>query len=88
MGAPMPKNVLLWGCHALAGLCVLAGAGGMCLSLLSMSCAETNDIIAGGAGFIAGAVLVGSGVVALAVLALPAAWGARHPDPSAREYES
>lgn len=66
----MPKNLMLWLCGALAGFTVLAGGGGMCLSLLHMSCAETNDIIAGGSGFIAGAVLVGSGLVALAVLSL------------------
>ena len=56
----MPKNPLLWACGALAGLAMLAGGGGMCLSLLHMSCAETNDIIAGGAGFIAGAVATDS----------------------------
>jgi hypothetical protein len=79
----MPKNLLLWICGAMAGCCGLAGAGGMCLSLLHMSCAETNDIIVGSAGFIAGAVLVGAGLVALALVSLAAVLTARDPDPPA-----
>jgi hypothetical protein len=75
------KNALLWACGGVAALTILAGGGGMCLSLLEMSCAETNQIIAGGACFIAGAVLVGAGVVALAVVALAAALTTRAEAP-------
>jgi hypothetical protein len=75
------KNLPLWACGGVAVFAILAGGGGMCLSLLEMSCAETNQIIAGGACFIAGAVLVGAGVVALAVVALAAALTSRDSAP-------
>lgn len=84
----MPKNLPLWGAAALAGFSVLSGGGGMCLSLLNMSCAETNDIIAGGACFIAGAVLVGAGVIALAVLSLAMVLTARSEIPPAPERDA
>jgi hypothetical protein len=83
----MPRNIALWGSATLAVLTILAGGGGMCLSLLSMSCAGTNDIIAGGMCFIAGAVLVGAGVVALAVLALTTVLIARDGKPLASECD-
>jgi hypothetical protein len=73
----MMKNLSLWVCGGPAVFAVLSGGGGMCLSLLHMSCAETNDIIAGSAGFIAGAILLGSGIIALTVLSLATALTAR-----------
>ncbi len=84
----MPKNLMLGAGNAVAVFTVLAGGGGMCLSLLHMSCAETQDIIVGGACFIAGAVLVGSGVVALAVLALANVLAGRDSDRSIPPSES
>ncbi len=45
----------------LAVLSIVAGVGGMILSFLFMTFGAQPDIIAGGAGFIAGAILVGSG---------------------------
>ena len=50
----------------LAILSVVVGVGGMCLSFLFMTFGSQADIIAGGAGFIAGAILIGSGLIALA----------------------
>jgi len=79
----MSKQPSLWTYKALAALSVLAGGGGMFLSMLHMACADMQDIIAGGAGFIAG-----SGIVALAVLSVATALVARDPDPSPPEYES
>ena len=84
----MPKYPSYRGYKALAGLFVLAGGGGMCLSLLHMACAEIRDIIAGAAGCIAGAVLAGSGVIALALLARTTGSVARDADPSAPEDAS
>jgi hypothetical protein len=83
----MMKNLSLWVCGGLAVFAVLSGGGGMCLSLLQMSCAETNDIIAGSAGFIAGAVLVSAGIIALALLSLTTALTARSEPPPAPEDE-
>lgn len=84
----MPKNLSLWFGYATALFAVLSGGGGMCLSLLSMSCAETNDIIAGGACFIAGAVLVGSGVIGLAVLSPATVLTARAEAPQTPEPDA
>ncbi len=61
----------------LSALTVLAGAGGMGLSFLSMACADLPNIVAGGAGFVAGAILVGAGLVALALFSLVPAGPAR-----------
>ena len=46
---------------------LLAGAGGMLLSFLTLLSPHLNELIAGGAGFVAGAILVLGGVVALAL---------------------
>lgn len=89
----MLKNVALWFGYAVSGFAILSGGGGMCLSLLHMSCAEMQDIIVGGMCFIAGAVLVGSGVIGVAVLSLTTALVMRDAKPSpdakpSRERES
>jgi hypothetical protein len=81
----MPKNFLVWFGYAVALFAIFSGGGGMCLSLMQMSCAETPDIIAGGMCFIAGAVLVGAGVVALAVLSLASVLTARNSPPPASD---
>jgi hypothetical protein len=41
----------------------------MSLSFLSMACADLPDIVAGGAGFVAGSVMLGAGLHSLALLA-------------------
>lgn len=71
----------------LAGCAIVAGAGGMGLSFLSMACAELPEIVAGVGGFVAGAVLVGSGVVALALLALASTLAARDAGPPSADDE-
>ena len=83
----MPKNLSLWVCKALAALSVLAGGGGMCLSFLSMACADLPGTVSGAAGFIAGAVLLGSGLIALALLSLTTALTARDSDLPALDSE-
>jgi hypothetical protein len=54
---------------ALAGLAVVAGVGGLFLSFGYLTSRQALDVEAGVAGLIAGAVLVGSGTVSLAILA-------------------
>ena len=49
---------------------LLCGAGGMLLSFLALLSTHTNEVVAGGAGFVAGAVLLLAGVVGLAWEAL------------------
>jgi hypothetical protein len=51
----------------LAGLTYLAGVGGMAVSLLFLASAHPLDVLAGAAGFIAGAILAGTGLVARAL---------------------
>ena len=55
----------------LSRLAVLFGAGGMALSFLYLASASFEDIAAGTSGFVAGSVLVGSGLVSLSMLARP-----------------
>lgn len=52
---------------SLATLTFAAGAGGMVLSFLFLASAHPLDVMAGAAGFIAGAVLVAGGVVSFAL---------------------
>jgi hypothetical protein len=56
-------------CVALAVLTLLAGAGGMVFSFGYLASAHLGDISAGQSGFIAGAILIGSGLLSLSVLA-------------------
>jgi hypothetical protein len=58
------RRVLSYVAAALIGL----GMVGMVVSFRFMSFKDERDIIAGGAGFLAGSILIGSGVVALAIL--------------------
>jgi len=73
----MPNCSWLGWYKALALLSVVSGTGGMGLSLLHMLCATTEDMIAGGVGLIAGAILFGSGLLSLAILTLTTAWSVR-----------
>ena len=56
-------------CRFLAGLAVMLGAMGMVTSFLYLASASFEDITAGTSGFVAGSVLVGSGLVSLSMLA-------------------
>ena len=76
-GTQMPNCSWLGWYKALALLSVVSGTGGMGLSLLHMLCATTEDMIAGGVGLIAGAILFGSGLLSLAILTLTTAWSVR-----------
>jgi hypothetical protein len=55
-------------CLGLAGLVTLAGCAGMLLSFMFLGSSNPADIAAGQAGFVAGAVLIGSGLVSLTLL--------------------
>src|SRR5262245_43019961 len=59
--------------QTLASLALAAGAGGMAVSFLFLASADRLDVLAGAAGFVAGAVLVAAGVISAAVLSRPAA---------------
>ena len=56
-------------CKVLAGLSILAGVLGMPMSFLYLASSSMADITAGASGFLAGAVLIGSGVISLSLLA-------------------
>lgn len=64
-----PEILLRAVCITLSGLAILAGCGGMVASFLFMTSQNMADVTAGGAGFIAGAVLLGAGLVSLALIA-------------------
>jgi hypothetical protein len=51
----------------LSVLVLLAGAGGMAASFLFLCSRHDADVIAGAAGFVAGAILVAAGLLALAI---------------------
>lgn len=53
----------------LAWLAVGAGVLGMLASFLYLASSHNQDVLAGVGGFVAGALLVGSGILSLAVLA-------------------
>jgi hypothetical protein len=52
----------------LSGLAIIAGGLGMPMSFLYLASSSMADITAGTSGFIAGAVLIGSGLISLAIL--------------------
>jgi hypothetical protein len=56
-------------CKILAGLSILAGLLGMPMSFLYLASRSMEDITAGTSGFVAGAILIGSGVISLSLLA-------------------
>lgn len=61
----------------LSGLSVMLGAMGMATSFLFLASASFEDITAGTSGFIAGSVLVGSGLVSLSMLASSSTEGSK-----------
>lgn len=58
-------------CRLLAGLFIVFGTLGMIMSFLFLSSSSFDSITAGTSGFVAGAVLVGSGLISLAMLSAP-----------------
>jgi hypothetical protein len=69
----MHTNAAHFACHALSALAISAGAAGMAVSFLFLASTSFEDITAGTSGFVAGAILIGSGLVALALLSRGAA---------------
>jgi hypothetical protein len=55
-------------CRSLSLLAVFAGAVGMVVSFYYLASSNFADITAGTSGFVAGAILIGSGLIALAML--------------------
>jgi len=49
---------------------MFAGSVGMVMSFFYLASSSMGDIIAGAAGFVAGSILVGSGVVSLTLVAV------------------
>ena len=56
-------------CLILSAGVILLGAAGMVLSFLYLASSSMADITAGTSGFVAGSVLIGSGLVSLTMLA-------------------
>jgi hypothetical protein len=54
---------------ALSALAIIAGGLGMIVSFLHLGFRNMADITAGASGFVAGAVLIGSGLLSLTMLA-------------------
>jgi len=52
----------------LATLLIICGAAGMLVCLIFLFSSHTQDILGAGLGFVAGAILLGSGTIALAVI--------------------
>jgi hypothetical protein len=69
---------------SLSSLSLLAGAGGMVVSLLFLASSSHLDVLAGAAGFVAGSVLAAAGIVALAILGRSPATGADSAPPLGR----
>ena len=69
-------------CLAMSLLALGAGALGMVLSFLYLASSSMADIAAGTSGFVAGAVLIGSGLLSLTILAARPA----RPEPKDRGY--
>jgi ABC-type uncharacterized transport system permease subunit len=55
-------------CVALAVCSMAAGVGGLVLSFLYLASSSMENITAGSSGFIAGSVLIGAGLVSLAIV--------------------
>ncbi len=58
-------------CLVLGVLSIVAGVAGMVVSFRYLRIANMVDATAGGAGFVAGSILVASGLVACALVASP-----------------
>jgi hypothetical protein len=56
-------------CFVVSVLAILAGGFGMAKSFIYMASANMADITSGASGFIAGSVLIGSGLLSMTLLA-------------------
>lgn len=61
-------TVLQIACLALAVCTMIAGAAGLVLSFIFLASADMRDITAGTSGFVAGSVLIGSGLISLSLV--------------------
>jgi hypothetical protein len=68
-----------------AGLAIAAGGLGMPMSFLFLASGSMPDITAGTSGFVAGAILVGSGLISFAILASREPHGPS-PDPRQDDF--
>lgn len=73
----MDSRLLKIAALALSVLAMVAGMLGMGMSFLFLASSSAMDIQAGTSGFVAGAILIGSGVVAVAVVAAGGSHGVR-----------
>ena len=64
----MESSALRILCKVLASISMIAGALGMGVSFLYLASSNVANITAGTSGFVAGAILVGSGLVSLSLL--------------------
>ncbi len=71
MGTEFCKTLGL-ACVVVSIIALGAGACGMVLSFLYMASARLEDVTAGAAGFVAGSVLVGAGLISLTILTVKA----------------
>jgi hypothetical protein len=80
---PSGKPVLL-----LASLALVGGTGGMAISFLFLASMNHLDVIAGGAGFVAGSILVAAGLLSIAALSPSPVAGTRTRPPvnGSREF--
>jgi len=58
----------LFFCRVVSALAIAAGCGGMLVSFRFLASASFEDITAGTSGFVAGAILIGSGLISGAML--------------------
>jgi hypothetical protein len=77
----MPSPVSPGSFRLLAIFAVLVGVFGMFASFRYLASGDIGDIVAGAAGFVAGSVLVGSGLISLALVALADSRSGYEPDP-------
>lgn len=64
----MESRVVRRTCLSLSTLAMLAGALGMAASFLFLASRSSDDVSAGSAGFVAGSVLAGCGLISLTIL--------------------
>jgi len=64
----MKRSDLLKICYALSALLILGGVAGMVLSFIFLASGGMADVHAGNSGFLAGAVMIGSGVISFSIV--------------------
>lgn len=86
----MNSQSLRFLCLVLSACAIGAGCLGMVASFLYLASSSMADITAGTSGFIAGSVLVGSGLISLTLLAITPGPGARPGEggPAGNRFET